>query len=44
VVEAVKQWREVALSTDVGLSPAELEDFAPAFEHAGLDEAFAILA
>lgn len=44
VVEAVKQWRDVALTADVGLSQAELEDFAPAFEHAGLDEAVALLA
>ena len=30
---AVATWREVALSPDVGLQAAELEDFAPAFEH-----------
>ena len=44
VVEAVKQWRDVALTADVGLSQAELADFAPAFEHAGLDEALVLLA
>lgn len=44
VVEAVKQWRDVALTTDVGLPQAELANFAPAFEHAGLDEAIALLA
>ncbi|MES2017412.1 MAG: HipA domain-containing protein [Pseudomonadota bacterium] len=44
VVKAVQQWRDVALTADVGLSQTELEDFAPAFEHAGLDEAFALLA
>ena len=44
VVKAVKQWRDVALTADVGLPQAELEDFAPAFEHAGLDEALALLA
>lgn len=44
VVEAVKQWRDVALTADVGLPQAELEDLAPAFEHAGLDEALALLA
>jgi serine/threonine-protein kinase HipA len=44
VVVAVKQWRDVALTADVGLSQAELEDFAPAFEHAGLEEALAMLA
>lgn len=44
VVKAVNQWRDVALAADVGLSQTELEDFAPAFEHAGLDEALAFLA
>ena len=44
VVKAVQQWRELALTYDVGLSQAELEDFAPAFEHAGLEEALAALA
>ena len=44
VVEAVKQWRTVAVTADIGLSPTELEDFAPAFEHPGLDEAKALLA
>jgi serine/threonine-protein kinase HipA len=43
VVEAVQQWRDVALTADVGLAQAELEDFAPAFEHAGLEEALALL-
>jgi len=42
VVKAVQRWRDVALTADVGLSQAELEDFAPAFEHAGLDEAIAL--
>ena len=44
VVEAVKQWRDVALTADVGLPQAELANFAPAFDHAGLDEALALLA
>lgn len=44
VVEAVKQWRYVALTADVGLPQEELDDFAPAFEHAGLDEALALIA
>ncbi|MEB0137865.1 MULTISPECIES: type II toxin-antitoxin system HipA family toxin [unclassified Undibacterium] len=44
VVDAVKQWRDVALTADVGLSQAELKDFAPAFEHAGMDEAVELLA
>ena len=30
---AVANWRQTAVSTDVGLRPAELDDFAPAFEH-----------
>ena len=33
VVTAVAAWREVALDPVVGLSPHELDDFAPAFEH-----------
>jgi serine/threonine-protein kinase HipA len=44
VVKAVDQWREVALTPEVGLSPAELEDFEPAFEHSDLEEAKAALA
>jgi len=44
VVKAVIQWRDVAFTADVGLSQAELEDFAPAFEHAGLDEALELVA
>jgi len=30
---AVSNWRQVALSPSVGLRAAELDDFAPAFEH-----------
>jgi serine/threonine-protein kinase HipA len=44
VVAAVVQWRAVAVSGDVGLPPKALEDFAPAFEHAELEEAKALLA
>ena len=33
VCAAVKNWRSVATSPDVGLSGRELDDFAPAFEH-----------
>jgi serine/threonine-protein kinase HipA len=44
VVKAVKHWRVVASTADVGLSQAELEDFAPAFEHADLEEALAWVA
>lgn len=43
VTQAVQQWRKLALSAEVGLRPDELEDFAPAFEHAGLDEALAAI-
>ena len=44
VVQALKHWRAVAMSAEVGLSRAELEDFAPALEHEGLDDAQALLA
>lgn len=43
VVTAVEQWRNVALTAEIGLSPAELEDFAPAFEHSALAEALALV-
>lgn len=43
VVRAVTQWRDVALSPDVGLTQAELDDFGPAFEHEGLEQAKALL-
>jgi serine/threonine-protein kinase HipA len=33
---AVGEWRAVALSPDVGLLPTELDEFAPAFEHADM--------
>lgn len=33
VVTAVAAWREVTLDPVVRLSPHELDDFAPAFEH-----------
>lgn len=44
IVQALKQWREVAMSAEVGLSRGELEDFAPAFEHEDMGEALAALA
>lgn len=44
VVAAVSQWRQVALSADVGLTKKEIEDFGPAFEHAEFDEVSDILA
>lgn len=40
---AVSDWRRLALSAEVGLSPAELDDFAPAFEHEQMGEAAALL-
>lgn len=39
VYGAVSKWRTVATSNEVGLSAAELADFAPAFEHEQLKEA-----
>ena len=42
VARAVAGWREVALHPDVGLSSADLDDFAPAFEHEALREALAL--
>jgi serine/threonine-protein kinase HipA len=35
----VREWRAVALSPDVGLLSAELDEFAPAFEHADMNAA-----
>ncbi len=39
VYAAVKDWRHIALSREVGLSQRELADFAPAFEHAEMEAA-----
>jgi len=39
VVQAVDQWRAVAASAAVGMSPADIEEFAPAFEHSELEGA-----
>jgi serine/threonine-protein kinase HipA len=39
----VTGWRAVAMSADVGLSAAEVEEFAPAFEHVEHDRAKALL-
>jgi serine/threonine-protein kinase HipA len=44
VVKAVIQWESVALTPEVGLRSAELDDFEPAFEHASLEEAKALVA
>jgi serine/threonine-protein kinase HipA len=43
VTHAVLGWRAEAMSPAVGLKPSELEDFAPAFEHEGLDQAKAAI-
>jgi serine/threonine-protein kinase HipA len=43
IYHAVQGWRAMALAPDIGLTAAELEDFAPAFEHEVLDEARAVL-
>jgi len=43
VVRAVTCWQDVALAPEVGLKRNELSDIAPAFEHAQLDEAKALL-
>jgi serine/threonine-protein kinase HipA len=43
VFAAVDGWRSLATSAEVGLSAAEVEDFAPAFEHAGMERVKALL-
>jgi serine/threonine-protein kinase HipA len=40
---AVSNWRSIALGRHVGLSQKELDDFAPAFEHAELEAARRLL-
>ncbi|MDR1634407.1 MAG: HipA domain-containing protein [Bifidobacteriaceae bacterium] len=40
---AIGRWREVALAPPVGLAAAELDSFAPAFEHERLTEARRLL-
>jgi serine/threonine-protein kinase HipA len=40
---AVSGWRRIALGPDVGLISSELDDFAPAFEHAQMLAAAALL-
>ena len=40
---AVANWRRVALSAEVGLRAADLNDFAPAFEHEQMEAAAALL-
>ena len=43
VVAAVRQWRPLAQAPAVGLRADELDGFAPAFEHAQMDAAAALL-
>ncbi len=43
VYAAVVNWRKVALGTEVGLRPAELDDFAAAFEHGQMEATAALL-
>jgi serine/threonine-protein kinase HipA len=43
VYRAVTGWRSLAMSAEVGLTAAEVEEFAPAFEHAEIDRAKALL-
>lgn len=40
---AVTDWRQVALSKEVGLPHRELADFAPAFEHAEMEAAAGLI-
>ncbi len=40
---AVSNWREFALNQNVGLTPSELDDFAPAFEHQQMEATAAML-
>jgi serine/threonine-protein kinase HipA len=43
VHRAVSNWRQLALAPEVGLRLAELEDFAPAFEHEQMEAAADLL-
>ena len=40
---AVSNWRRLALGPEVGLRAADLDDFAPAFEHEQREAAAALL-
>ncbi|MEI8403007.1 MAG: HipA domain-containing protein, partial [Alcaligenaceae bacterium] len=39
VVEAVRQWKAIAVTPEVGLKQAECLDFKSAFEHSALEDA-----
>nr|WP_319565690.1 hypothetical protein [uncultured Rhodoferax sp.] len=43
VYAAVRDWRTLALSPEVGLLAKELDDFAPTFEYAQMDAARELL-
>lgn len=43
VYAGVKGWKALAVHPDIGLKPAELHDFSPAFEHDALAEAAGLL-
>jgi serine/threonine-protein kinase HipA len=43
VHSAVSKWRQIACGPEVGLRPAELDDFAPAFEHEQIEAAATLL-
>jgi serine/threonine-protein kinase HipA len=43
VVDAVAAWRSVGAGPQVGMSALELDEFAPAFEHAQMKRSRALL-
>ena len=43
VSTAVRSWRKVAAAAQIGMQPRDLSDFAPAFEHAQMKQAAALL-
>lgn len=44
VYTAIRTWREVATTAQIGMQPRDLSDFAPAFEHAQMKRASVLLA
>ncbi len=44
VAHAVRAWRELATSAQIGLTAKELDDFAPALEHSDLEHALRLAA
>ena len=43
VYRAIHGWRDVALTVAIGMTPRDLSDFAPAFEHAQMERAAKLL-